>query len=215
MPRVFGLTEAAWCLGKPHTPWVLHCCLRRCASCPEMCICVFRIRWWKIQVLENLNSGGRRGAFPPSCSLLSAILPHGLYLSRPPSQRSQPLWMCCSAEQMKTSSASSCSTRNCCQTLGFLFQHCRNLGTVRGSGGCPAALGKGEGDSCHLLTGLAALLVCERFCLSFFWQWCVLLVQPPGQERLQSCCYRVKLTCRCWHFSLSSVFKIHPGEKGE
>lgn len=23
MPRVFGLTETAWCLGKPHTPWVL------------------------------------------------------------------------------------------------------------------------------------------------------------------------------------------------
>lgn len=156
-----------------------------------------------------LNSGGRRGAFPPSCSLLSAILPPRLYLPCPPSQRSEPLWVCCSAEQMRRSSTSSCSTRNCCQSLEFLFQHCRNLDTVKGSGWCP--LGKGEGDSCHLLT----VLVCGWICLTFFCQWYILLVQSPGQERLQSCHYRVKLTCRCWHFSLSWVFKTHPGENGE
>lgn len=126
-----------------------------------------------------LSSGGRR-AFPPSCSLLSAILPRGLYLSCPPSQRSQPLWMCCSAEQMRRSS--SCSSRNCCQTLGFLFQHGRNSGTVKGSGWCPAALGREERHSCHLLTGLATLLLCWWVCLMFFCQQYILLVQSPGQE---------------------------------
>lgn len=161
-----------------------------------------------------LNSDGRRGAFPSSCSLLSAILPHRLYLPCPPSQRSQPLWMCCSAEQMRRSSTSSCSTRNCCQSLEFLFQHCRNLDTIKGSGWCPAALGKGESDSCHLLAGLATVLVC-RICLAFFCQWYILLVQSPGQERQQSYYCTVKLTCRCWPLSLSCFLKIHPGEKGK
>lgn len=152
-----------------------------------------------------LSSGGRRGASPSSCSLLSAILPHSIYLPCPPSQRSLPLWMCCSAEQMRRSSTSSCSTRNCCQSLGFLFQCGRNLGTVKGSGWCPVALGKGECDSCNLLTGQATLLVHGWICLAFFSQWYILLVQSPGQERVHSCYYKVKLTCRCWHFSLSCV----------
>lgn len=112
-----------------------------------------------------LNSDGRRGAFPSSCSLLSAILPHRLYLPCPPSQRSQPLWMCCSAEQMRRSSTSSCSTRNCCQSLEFLFQHCRFWIQSKGQADVQQPWGRGKVTPAISLLG---------------WQlcWCVESVSP-------------------------------------
>lgn len=121
--------------------------------------------------------------------------------------------MCCTAKQMRSSSIRA-PPKAVTETLFFLAVLTqRRLGTSKGGSWGQAGpqqswvMGKWFLPPPYCAGNSTAVWVSLR--LVSFHHWYVLLVQSLWQERVQSqytYVRRMKLTCRCWHFSLSSVF---------
>lgn len=211
------------CLGRQRLPSILikQACLDPftvgwgdCASSPTRVSS--QLGSWKFRYcgFSPKLSGGRKGAFPPSCSLLSPLLPPGLYLSCPPSSTSHSLSVCAVLrsrwEGPQQLLHEKLLLKPCFFRLSQLHGH---LGTVKGSSqgqtGPWQPWGRGRwllphpycaGNSAGAWVSLSLILFHHRY---------VLLVQSLWQERLQSHysnIRRMKQTFSCWHFSLSSVF---------